>query len=192
MNKIKRFFVKRKKEKEYRAYIDDHKKKILRAYYEMIHCKDLEWIIKDSVIMKRLWDRALVHDDDKYEKEIFHAYRKHYFPINEEEKEKAAKDYKKAWDYHKKNNDHHWQARTNWKNEDFNIDVELACLENIMDWLAVGYNFKNRPYEYYEKHKEDIKLPKKQIDFMEKCIYEGIDKKYILKNEGTYDVWNEL
>jgi hypothetical protein len=35
------------------------------------------------------------------------------------------------------NNDHHWQARTN--DTDFTINTKLACLENIMDWLAVGY-----------------------------------------------------
>jgi hypothetical protein len=48
-----------------------------------------------------------------------------------------------------------------------------------MDWLAVGYEWNNRPYEYYESIKDNIDLPQEQIDFMEKCIYQGIDKDII-------------
>ena len=42
MNKIKKFFLKKKKEKEYKQYINQHKKDVIRAFYEMLSCKDLE------------------------------------------------------------------------------------------------------------------------------------------------------
>ena len=183
---------KHQKRKEYRKYIYKHKQNILRAFYEMTQCKDLEWIIKDPAILEPLWIRALEHDDSKYDIEEFEAYRKHYFPINKKEFENNEQEYLKAWEHHKKCNDHHWQSRINWKDEDFNIKTELACLENLMDWLAVGYEFGNRPVDYYEKNKDNINLPKLQKDFLEKCIYEGIDKKYILNKENKNNIWNEL
>ena len=180
---IKKWLLKKKKRKEYHRYIDNHKKNILRAFYELIQCKDLQWLILDPQILEPLWYRALEHDDSKYSEEEFEYYRRHYYPINAQEWDENEPDFKAAWEHHKKVNDHHWEHRQNWKDEDFDINTELACLENIMDWLAVGYKFKDRPYQYYEAHKNSIKLPKKQKDFIEKIIYEGIDKEYILKEK---------
>jgi len=177
------YFKKIQQRKKYTAYVMEHKRNILKAYYEMLECKDLEWIMKDPEILEKLWFRALEHDDSKLEKIEFEPYRIHHFPINECEKRNNRQAYRNAYEHHKKINDHHWQHRINWKDEDFNINTELACLENVMDWLAVGYKFNNRPYEYYDKHKNIIKLPKKQKDFIEKCIYQGIDKKYIQKED---------
>ena len=193
MNLIKKIFKTHKQRKAYKKYIFDHQQNILKAFYEMTNCKDLEWIIKDPDIFWGLWDRALDHDISKYDKEEFEPYRKNYFPINEQEKKDNRKDFLEAWNHHVKANDHHWQHRINWKDEDFDIKTELACLENIMDWLAVGYVFHDRPVEYYEEHKEEITLPKKQKAFMEKCIYQGIDKQYIIKKEGKIDVfWDNI
>ena len=175
------FLLKKRKEKAYKKYIFNHKKNIIKAFYEMIECKDLNWILQDTKIIKALWLRILEHDDSKYEKEEFDAYRKNFFPINKEEKINNLKNFERAWKHHVENNDHHWQHRVSWNDDHFNTNVELACLENIADWLAMGYHFGNRPFEYYEKHKEEINLPKKQKEFLEKCIFEGIDKKYIKK-----------
>lgn len=190
MNKIKKFFLKKKKEKEYKQYIFQHKRNVIKAFYEMLQCKDLEWIIQDPDILEPLWIRILDHDDSKYDKEEFDAYRKHFYPIDEQEKIESQSDFEKAWEHHYKVNDHHWQHRITWKDEDFDINTELACLENIADWLAMGYKFNNRPYEYYEKNKDKITLPQKQIDFIEKCIYQGIDKQSYLMKEGELNDWN--
>ena len=43
----------------------------------------------------------------------------------------------------------------------------------------MGYAFNDRPYQFYEKNKNEIRLPKAQEEFIEKIIYEGIDKQYI-------------
>ena len=156
----------------------------------MIRCKDLEWIIQDPTIMKALWYRALEHDDSKFDEEEFEPYRKYFYPINEEEKENAKEDFQKAWEHHKQVNDHHWEHRIEFDDNKFSIDTELACLENIMDWLAMGYYFHNRPSDYYDAHKEEINLPKKQKDFIEKCIYQGIDKQYLINRKKVAD--NEI
>lgn len=176
-------FLKKKQEKKYKKYILQHKKNIIKAFYEMINCKDLEWILGDAKIIKAFWFRILEHDDSKYDEEEFIAYRKNFFPINEEEKINNIENFKKAWQHHLEHNDHHWQHRIDWKDCDFNINTELACLENIADWLAMGYHFHNRPFEYYEKHKKEITLPQRQKEFIEKCIYEGVDKKFIKEKD---------
>ena len=191
MNKIKRFFLKRKKEKEYKKYINEHKKNIIKAFYEMVNCKELEYLMQDPKILKPLWFRILEHDDSKFDKDEFDAYRKHFNPIDEQEKKENEENFDKAVKHHIEINDHHWQHRVNWKNEDFNINTQLACLENIADWLAVGYKFHDRPYEYYNKHKDKINLPEKQKNFIEKCIYEGIDKKYIKEGEDKNGISKE-
>lgn len=182
MNTFTKLYRTHKQRKAYRKYINEHKKNILRAYYEMLQCKDLEWIMRDKQIMEALWFRALEHDDSKFEEEEFEPYRKEYFPINLEEKYANKNAYEWAKTHHLQTNDHHWQYRAFWDDADFDINTELACLENIMDWLAIGYKYHNRPYEYYELHKDEIKLPKKQIEFIEKCIYQGIDKKYLVED----------
>ena len=43
----------------------------------------------------------------------------------------------------------------------------------------MGYKFKDRPFQYYEKHKNEIKLNEEERVFLERVIYKGIDKKYI-------------
>ena len=187
--KIKRFLRQRKKIREYKKFILQHKKNIMKACYEMLNCPDLEWICKDDEIITNLWYRALDHDDSKYEWEEFDAYRKNYFPVDIQEQEENTEDFKKALEHHIANNDHHWQHRTTWKDEDFDINTELACLENIMDWLAKGYQYNIRPSVYYEAHKQEISLPKKQREFIEKCLYQGIDKQYI--EEGNNEIFEE-
>ena len=179
MNLIKRFFLKKQKEKEYKQYIDNHKIDILKAFYEMMECKELESLIYDPDILSPLWYRALEHDDSKYEKPEFNAYRKHYNPIDKQEKIDSWHEYLKAREHHYQVNDHHWQYRQDWIDSDLTIDTKLICLETVLDWMATGYRFHNRPYEYYEKHKDKIKLPSKQRKFIEKIIYEGVDKKYV-------------
>ena len=176
MNKIKKWFIKRKKIKEYKNYIHDHKMNILRAFYEFVNCKPLEKIMFDSKILFPLWDRVVKHDESKYSKEEFEPYRKQYHPVDAQEKALNTLAFNKAWEHHYQTNDHHWQNRQDWPNVELDIQTKLACLENVIDWLAMGYKFNDRPYQYYEKHKEEIKLPQKQKDFIEYLIYEGIDK----------------
>lgn len=172
-NKLKR------QRKKYENYLKKHKKNIIKAFYEMICCPEMIWLLADPELLEEVWRRVLVHDNSKFEKEEFEPYRKNYFPINEKEKLENKQDYLKARQHHVKYNDHHWQNRIHWGNKHFNLRAKAACLENILDWMAVGYEYNNRPYEYYEKYKTRIHLSNIQKDFMEKCIYNGIDKRII-------------
>lgn len=128
-----------------------------------------------------LYEQILKHDNSKYESEEFNAYRKNYFPVNTEEKELNKKDFEAAWEHHWTSNRHHWECRQYDECPEDKITKQqiLDCLENVCDWMAVGYDKGNRPYQFYETIKDKIKLPKAEQDFMKKVVYEGIDKKYI-------------
>ena len=180
MNIFYKIYLKNKNKKQYKNYIHDHKMNVLKAFYEMLECKELDNIVKNSSILYPLWLRVLEHDDSKYSKEEFEPYRKNFYPINQEEKEKNKEAFDKAWEHHYLVNDHHWQHRQNNKEEqELSTETKLACLENVLDWLAMGYQFNDRPYQYYEKNKDNIILPECQKKFIEMIIYEGIDKKFI-------------
>jgi len=157
------------KEKEYLNYITEHKSNVHDALVEMVMCEELAYLWEDENFYNKMIDRIVDHDKSKFEAEEFNAYRKYFYPINEEEKELAKEEFEKAWQHHLENNDHHWQHRTNAV--EFTEETQLAILENVCDWLAMGYKFDNRPYNYYEKNKKEIILPEKDKKFLEMVIY---------------------
>ena len=184
MNRLIYKILKKRKEKQYLKYIENHKNNVVDAFYDLVMCPDMDWFDWEPIHVD-LYERVLKHDDSKYLVEEFDAYRKQYYPVNEEEKILNADMFEKAWEHHWKSNRHHWQARQNDINRQDELTKEelLDCLENIIDWMAMGYVYNDRPYQFYEKNKDKIILPKAQRDFMEKVIYEGIDKRYVTKGE---------
>lgn len=175
------------KENEYVRYIEEHRINIYKAFEEMLLCPDMDWMNWNEELCCKLFNRVINHDISKYSVEEFNPYREYYHPINAEEKANAAERFEQAWKHHWENNDHHWQCRRrDMDGPRMTEEQQLACLENILDWMAMGYKFNNRPYEYYESIKNKINLPQVQIKFMEKIIYEGIDKQHIKeKNNGN-------
>ena len=188
VSKIKYFIKKikdnikiKKQTKLYIKYIIEHKKNIEKAFEEM---KENSLIFQryDDDILDALWERVLVHDESKYSEEEFIPYRKNFFPINAEEKENNKLDFDKAWEHHWKNNSHHWQYRKN--KTSFNKDNKeevLDVLENVLDWMAMGYKFNDRPYQYYENNKNNIILCDDERKYLEDLIYNIIDVDYINK-----------
>lgn len=50
--------------------------------------------------------------------------------------------------------------------------------------MAMGYEFNDRPYQYYEKNRDKICLCQEEREFLENLIYNYIDKEYIMKEIG--------
>ena len=50
----------------------------------------------------------------------------------------------------------------------------------------MGYKFNDRPYQFYERNKNEIILNQDERKFLEKIIYEALEDKEIpkLKNES--------
>lgn len=171
-------------EHRYRKYIENHKNNVFQAFVEMVMCPDMNWLFCQEGIYNALIDRVLVHDDSKFSTEEFDAYRKNFYPINKKEKEDNKQNFLLAWEHHYKNNRHHWQARQYDQDDELSFETIMDIIENVCDWLAMGYNFGDRPYQYYEKNKDFIKLPQKQQELLEKIIYQGIDKECIQKHKN--------
>lgn len=177
---LKNFFMlikKKYKENQYKRYIKKHLKNIKKAYQEFINNPN-SYLIIDKELLDKLYQRVLNHDKSKWSKEEFEPYRRYYYPINKQEKENSLKDFDKAWEHHWKNNSHHWQYRQKKKIFNIHNDEEvLDVLENALDWLAMGYVFHNRPYEYYEKNKDDIVLCEEERNYLEHIIYDILENK---------------
>lgn len=164
-------------EERYMKYIMKHRIRMADAYKEMTSCPEVLALGNEVLIM--LKQRVVYHDLTKFKIEEFDAYRKHFFPINKKEKENNLENFSKAWQHHYDNNPHHWQHRRH--NTDFDkkdLVQVVNVLENVCDWLAVGYLYKNRPYQYYEKHKDVIELCPAEKEFFEHILY-SLDKKEI-------------
>ncbi len=157
-------------EERYMRYVQKHRIKMAEAYEEMLTCPEITNLGNEILIM--LKQRVVFHDITKFKVEEFDAYRKNFFPISQREKKDNLDNFEKAWQHHYDNNPHHWQHRRN--NTEFNKnnpEQVVNVLENVCDWLAVGYTYKNRPYQYYEKHKEKIELCPEEKEFFEYIIY---------------------
>ncbi len=174
----------KKKTKEYINYIREHQNNIKKAFEELKE-NYLIFQIGGNELMNKLYERVLVHDESKYSKEEFEPYRKNFFPINQQEKENNKEAFDKAWEHHWKNNSHHWQYRQSKETFDINNENDvLDVLENILDWMAMGYKFNDRPYQYYEKNKNSIILNKKERKFLEDII-NAIDAEYIKEEKDN-------
>ena len=169
------------KERQYKKYINEHLEYIDKAFEEMVMCPDMAWIGWETGLHADLYDQIKVHDESKWSVEEFEPYRKNFYPINDEEKALNEEDFETAWKHHYRNNRHHWECRQydECPNGKLTKEQQIDCLENVIDWMAMGYKFNDRPYQFYEKNKDKISLPEAERNFIEKVIYEGVDKKYI-------------
>jgi hypothetical protein len=117
----------------------------------------------------------------KLSPEEFTQYRQYFFPTEEEKREAARmgisskmmfkNDFNKAWEHHKKNNPHHWETWTEYADSSL---AEIYLIENIIDWIAMGFKFGDTAKDYYERNKDEIVLPEWAIEYMYdifECLY---------------------
>ena len=157
-------------EERYMRYIMKHRRNMADAYKEMTSFPEILELGNEVLIM--LKQRVVLHDITKFMNDEFDAYRKHFFPINKKEKENNLENFNRAWQHHYDVNAHHWQHRRHKTDFDKKDPVQVVdVLENVCDWLAVGYTYKNRPFQYYEKHKNVIELCPAEKEFFEYIIY---------------------
>ena len=74
-----------------------------------------------------------------------------------------------GWMHHLGNNPHHWQY---WTERDYAYPNQklIYLIENICDWMAMGYEFGDTAQEYYENNKDKIILPEWAIKEMYKIF----------------------
>ena len=153
------------KTREYLDYVERHYNNVQKAWKELNEkCKGhgFNWLY-DDVIWHEINENIKIHDASKLSRYEFVNYRQFFYPTKDEVKDKELMDY--GWQHHVEQNPHHWQ---NWTIHHPNSIVYL--IENICDWMAMGYEFGDTAKEYYENNKSKIDLPKWAIDEMYKIF----------------------
>ena len=170
------------KEREYINYILEHINNVINAY-ESIFESGKPYIPNGfseeeyNKAMAILNQEVHVHDQSKFSKEEFDAYRVKFYPT-ESEKKKMDEDidylnqvkdnFEKAWQHHYKLNNHH--TRYYW-DESGNIkDMPLSSIMHmICDWSAMSLKFDGKLscVDWYnknaEKEKSELSPRSKQI-----------------------------
>lgn len=152
----------------YREYINNHKLNVQKAWDNMKNNSDCMELISryiPSINMELIEVNIEAHDESKYSKEEFEAYRKEFYPVCPEEKENNKAAFDEAWKHHYTNNLHHW----NWWSESGNQDSMslIYVIEMICDWEAMGHQFGNTSKEWYNDNKHKINLGNRQREFAE-------------------------
>lgn len=160
-----------RKTREYLDYLEEHYNNIQKAFNLLCDkCKDMRFVYDDFCYFT-LYEMVKKHDKSKLSEHEFVQYRKAFYPTEEEEAEEKNYDMSQAWEHHKINNEHHWEAWTTVKYLHPYAE-ELHCVHMVIDWVAMGFMFDDTAQDYYEKNKDKIKLP----ELYEKFIYEIFER----------------
>ena len=175
-----RFLQILEKTREYLDYLEEHYKNVQWAFSEFKTallsykenretriipeadslCEILFYSVESGKsVMDCLERQVQNHDLSKFDEKEFTIYRKNFFPVDEKEKEDNLLDFESAWDHHQKNNAHHYQHRTTEEyKEKKKIRKLLDCIENVLDWMAMGKKFNQEIDEYYLEKKDEMDL----------------------------------
>lgn len=154
-------------------YYGSYLKHILNHKY-MVH---IAWIyIRDTLINLGFIDEddasnidnlIINHDDSKLQRDEFIPYAKRY--NGSKKKNPLIKNnFKNAVKLHKERNIHHYEKLKSYKGENWRLyAIELVC-----DYIAMGWEFNNYVYEYFQKEKDELKkdLPDNYYKFIESVI----------------------
>jgi hypothetical protein len=169
LNKIKKF-------REYLDYFERHCLNVKKAW-ELIkeRCPKNDFrFLHDDYVYSQIDVDVDYHDASKLSPEEFTQYRQQFFPVEGEEKDKAA--FSLAWKHHKENNIHHWQ---NWTARPATPYDDAFVVMMVIDWVAMGFEFGDTARDYYEKNKDSIDLPGWAIELMYRifdCIYPAVSQ----------------
>lgn len=155
--------------REYLDYVERHYNNVHKAWKlinDKCSGKGFAWM-DDQYIWNIIDLNIKLHDLSKLSAEEFTQYRRNFFPTQYESKDSVQ--FKRAWEHHKRTNPHHWQNWTKY----YPNSIEYL-IENIVDWVAMGFEFNDTAKAYYEKNSDEIDLPDwavKEMYRIFECIY---------------------
>lgn len=160
------------KENEYRQYILEHQKNVKKAFneYGILLCKELE------VNVGAISLQVQSHDQSKFSKEEFEIYRRKFFK-KDNEPEISDHEFNLGWLMHIHNNPHHpqfWVLHDEGKNYVYDMPNNYI-IEMLLDWIAMGYKFNSKCYDYYNdkgKNKDFSKSTRLKVEMLLEKIKE--------------------
>lgn len=154
----------------YLDYLERHYNNVQKAWEELNEkCKNKGFIwMSDDFIWNIININIKIHYSPKLTIAEFVPYRQKFFPtaLEKNNPERINKEeFKSAWKHHLDNNPHHWQ---HWTSKEYYYPNQklIYLIENICDWMAMGYEFGDTAKEYYENNKEQIQLPEWAVEEM--------------------------
>ena len=167
--------------KYYKSYLDhilEHKKLVYIAWiYIGDTLSELGFINKND--MCHIYDLIIEHDNSKLLKDEFYPYSRR-FKGTKRRKSMVEDEFRCAVRKHKSRNLHHYESLQGYRGKFWkHYAVELIC-----DYIAMGWQFNNYIYEYFQKVRNQLKtvLPKEYFDYIESII-NIIPKKLSLAEE---------
>lgn len=161
-----------RQEEEYRKYINEHIQNVKRAYeeYGVIVARTLGLYSKEETDLLK---NINVHDISKFSESEFDGYRQYFYPFPGMEKDEMK--YNKAWLQHIHHNPHHPEHWVLPQDADASKNIILDMprvyiVEMILDWIAMGYKFNSKVYDWYEKEKDKKPLSEFTRVLVERCM----------------------
>lgn len=169
------------KELDQKEYTDAHIANVKQAWQMMKSSRECMLYIEDAIRMKTLPNNLITintfvhmedlqissHDWTKYSSEEWEPYRKHFFPVDDKEKEDSKEEFEKAWEHHYTVNHHHWEHWYKIKNDVDRMTL-LAVVELCCDWIAMNMVFEGTALDFYDKCVVNCTDPDEQIYLGEK------------------------
>lgn len=155
-------------EGKYYEYLEGHIGNI-QAFLEVLNKLEIPYVVENYDKLKEICSN---HDKSKYEDPEFEPYRKHFYPINDEE-ELETEAFYQACDHHTKHNKHHWDY---WVDENGNLNIpdeeeyKLHCVERCCDWLSMSYQHNEVPNEWYNANKEAMVMTDYGFDICDEIM----------------------
>ena len=145
---------------KYNEYVHTHCANVIKAFDK--YGKQILDIMGNPSLIDNLYNLALIHDKSKWSIYEYDGYRKHFDPIDNDEKNDllAKHEYDLAWLHHMNHNPHHpeyWIMRDN--NDGIrSIEMDRVYIaEMILDWISVGMAFNSNPLIWLTKNKKYYK-----------------------------------
>lgn len=150
-----------------------------------------EYLLSSSAITLEELERINMliawHDNSKIFPEERNGYAKRFY-LNDDSVE-AKEEGNLAVKHHKDNNLHHFESLKDYCGEDWKCYV----VEMVCDYIAMGWEFKNYLFEYYEENKDKIILPQEYKEYLEYVL--KIIKKNcfdIVESPMTYELETQI
>lgn len=154
---------------EYDIYLRQHKENVQKGF---------DWLrVNLPELVKDVgeWNTNFAHDASKSNEDEYKAYDAYFYGGNRSYQ--VVQDFNKAWLMHIHRNPHHWQY---WVliNDDpelgeILIDIPYEyVIEMICDWWSFSWKTGNlfEIFDWYEKHKDYIKLSDKTRNTVEDIL----------------------
>lgn len=128
------------RDEEYSRYIEKHREGVYRAFDEILRDYLLNSKYKDTISYPILVEHISSHDSSKYLTNEFKAYRKYFYPENQNDKDEY--DFNRAWWTHQRRNPHHWQYWCLIEDAAHIIPLDMpmeSICEMLCDWSSFQY-----------------------------------------------------